>query len=475
MNDNYVRGLLALLLTGITTLSWGQCFTKPDSVFAGTDPDKLIKGDFNQDGRLDFAVVNPNKNTVSVVMAKVGGGFNKYRDIYQVGSFPQSISIGEFNGDNKPDLVVANGGSGTISVLLNGPVGKFSAAITTTVGSFSNSPSAVAVGDFNGDLKSDVAVTLYSTNTVVVLLGKTQGTFQAPVSYQVGKAPVSVVVGFFNDDNYRDIAVANQKSNTITVIMGKGNGGFGSGPLGLAVTYGSGGVSPQVIEKGDFNDDGKTDLAVLNFTSKELTILANYGGGNFSYWGSYPVGQQPSALAVGDLDGDFKPDLAVANYGSATVTLFKGLGNWQFVQTASLTLPYNKRPTSISIGNFDTDGKLDLGVTGYSGTSIFVFRHCTSIVARQVFGSEELGQTLQAEVYPNPTDGPMTVSIRGASGETVRLWLVDMSGHTIMDQQINIDEATHSEPINMGPQSPGMYLIHVSTATQTQMVKVLRH
>ncbi len=93
----------------------------------------------------------------------------------------------------------------------------------------------MAVGDFNGDGKADLAVANYSSNNVSVLLGNGNGTFQAAVNYAAGTSPCSVAVGDFNGDGKADLAVANYSSNSVSVLLGNGNGTFQA-----AVNYGAG-------------------------------------------------------------------------------------------------------------------------------------------------------------------------------------------------------------------------------------------
>src|SRR5205807_2033800 len=111
---------------------------------------------------------------------------------FGAGTAPRSLAVGDFNGDGKQDLAVANQNSNNMSVLLGNGAGSFSAATNFGVGS---SPRSMAVGDFNGDGKQDLAVSNINSNNVSVLLGDGAGSFSAAINFSVGANPSSVAVG----------------------------------------------------------------------------------------------------------------------------------------------------------------------------------------------------------------------------------------------------------------------------------------
>ena len=123
---------------------------------------------------------------------------------------------GNFNGDGKSDLVMANYNGNTVSVLLGNGDGTFQAQQTYTAGAAPGD--SVAIADFNGDGKSDVVVVNIDDNDVTVLFGNGDGTFKAAVNYGVGNGPYSVAVGDVNGDGRADLVVANEQSNNISVL-----------------------------------------------------------------------------------------------------------------------------------------------------------------------------------------------------------------------------------------------------------------
>jgi hypothetical protein len=193
----------------------------------------------------------------------------------------------------------------------------------------------VAVGDFNGDGKRDLAVANLDSNNVSVLIGNGNGTFQGAVNYGAGTYPASVAVGDFDGDGKPDVAVANYGGGNVSVLLNDGDGTFDAHP---AVNYGVG-MRPYSVAVGDFNGDAKSDLAVANYDSDNVSVLIGNGNGTFQGAVNYGVGCSPRSVAAGDLNGDAKPDLAVANYCSGDVTVL--LNTSIFDTTTTVTSSVN--------------------------------------------------------------------------------------------------------------------------------------
>ena len=134
----------------------------------------------------------------------------------ETGNLPVALAVADFNGDKKPDLAVTNNLDGTVSVLLGNGNGTFAPKVDYSVGV---NPSNVAVGDFNGDSKPDLAVANQDSNTVSVLFGGANGTFAAKVDYATGTSPYDVAAGDFNGDQTLDVAVTSATSNTVSVLI----------------------------------------------------------------------------------------------------------------------------------------------------------------------------------------------------------------------------------------------------------------
>jgi Metallo-peptidase family M12/FG-GAP-like repeat/FG-GAP repeat len=315
-------------------------------------PASIAVGDFNGDGKQDLFTANTDGD-VTVLLGKGSGLFKAARLISFSPGAPLAVAVGDFNGDGKPDLAVANNlvflVSNDVSVLLGNGDGSFQPAVNYPVGSGAYS---VAVGDFNGDTKPDLAVANNNSNDVSVLLGNGDGSFQPAVSHPAGSGPSSVAAGDFNGDGKPDLAVANNVSNDLSVLLGNGDGSFqpavnhpvGSGPISVAA--------------GDFNGDGKLDLAVANYNSNDVSVLLGNGDGSFQPAVSHPVGSGPLSVAAGDFNGDGRQDLAVANQGTDNVSVL--LGNGDGSLHAAVNYAVRLHPQSVAVGDFNSDGKEDL-------------------------------------------------------------------------------------------------------------------
>ena len=170
-------------------------------------------------------------------------------------------------------------------------------------------------GDFTGDGRTDLAVANAYDDSVSVLLGNGDGTFQPQVTYAVGADPDAIVAGDFNGDGRLDLAVVNRDADSVSVLLGNGDGTFQP-----QVTYAVG-ANPDAIVAGDFTGDGRLDLAVVNAGtfdySGSVSVLLGNGDGTFQPQVTYAVGANPRAIVSGQFSGDGHTDLAVVNEGTS--------------------------------------------------------------------------------------------------------------------------------------------------------------
>jgi hypothetical protein len=288
--------------------------------------------------------------------------------------YPQSVAVADFNGDGKLDMAVPVYSIGTpvadVNIFLGNGNGTFKAgpAFPLTGQNVNN----VAVGDFNGDGKIDLAISMPDTNEVQVLLGNGDGSFTplAPISVPAGVFKVGTAD--FNGDGKIDLVVT---AFELTVLLGNGDGTFTAEPS-IPIT---GGAAAAAV--GDFNGDGIPDLAVADngseFAPSSVTILLGKGDGTFTQVPESPAtGVEPLSIAVGDFNGDGILDLAVTNLNDGnpipgTVTILIGKGNGFFRPTAEspVTGPV---PYSVAVADFNGDGKADLAVANAGNNTITI-------------------------------------------------------------------------------------------------------
>src|SRR5262249_13139311 len=267
----------------------------------------------------------PAGPAVEVLLGKGDGSFQSNPLILSVADSPFSVAAGDFDGNGALDLVTANGPSGTLSVLLGNRDGSFQPPVDLTVG---GAPNVVAVGDFNRDGRLDIVTTQQLTNTVSVLLGRGNGTFAPPLVFAASGeffGPTALAIGDVNGDDKVDLVTNSQSflgspASQIGVLLGNGDGTF-QDPILHAPDGGDGDVA-----LGDFNGDGLTDAAVvglsLGISPGGGRVFVGNGDGTFQQFlfvGFSTGGDDPQGLVATDLNGDGLVDLVATNTDNNTV------------------------------------------------------------------------------------------------------------------------------------------------------------
>lgn len=422
--------------SGCTGASFTQAVGSPVAL-GNVDPISTVMADFNLDGKPDLATANINPGNVTILFGNGGGGFtDPGGPPIWVSGVPYQLAAGDFNRDGKPDLAVVGSTSGNVTILLGDGAGGF----TQPPGSpfdAAGYPHSIAVGDFNLDGKQDLVLGNYSVNGLSLLLGDGNGGFTADGSAfaQRGRLQplvpsgiAAIVVGDFNRDGKPDFAAANQTNNSVFILLGDGIGGFTT-PAGSPIEVG---IHPSYITSGDFNRDGKPDLAVTNLGANNVTVLLGDGSGGFNQPASSPVsvGNIPVGIAAGDFNFDGEPDLAVTNASDGNVTILLGEGDGGFTAAAGSPVSAGAQPLSVAAGDFNLDGKTDLAIANDASHNVTIqlntcnYRPCSSasfILPAPTFSAGNNPNGVATGDFNNDGKPDFAVASQGTNDVTVYL------------------------------------------------------
>jgi hypothetical protein len=325
--------------------------------------------DLNRDGFRD-AIGTDTKTNELLVFRGSGNGTFQAPVRLAAGLNPTAVATGDLNKDGYLDVVVANSDADTLSVFLGDVAGNLALSVTLTAGDY---PSAVVIRNVSGatgDTNLDLIVSNRNSHTVSVLLGNGNGTFQAPATLNISDttaanpSPVGLVVGDFNYDGRQDIATANSGQDYVSYLLGNGNGTFG------AVQTAWVGGKQYGIAARDLNFDGRVDLVVsarAESMSKIAVLKSKTGAASiFPDYDSYYLAGLPAQVELQDYNGDGYPDIWVKHDSDGGVSLLLSSKGAVFQLPASYST--NFTIDTIAVGDVTGDDYPDLVAMGLGGT-----------------------------------------------------------------------------------------------------------
>jgi len=351
--------------------------------------------DVNKDGRADILVVNPDNFEADIYLADENGMFATDPDeIFDTGEGAVAVATGDFDKDGNPDIVVVNQTENTVSVGLGDGTGAFDNMADTDPGVQANAIGVVAV-DLDGDTYDDLAV--LSPGVVYLLKSNRDGTFtpfsQSTVSTR-GRGGVAIGAAKFDANQSFDLAISNGDSGDVSILLGNGDGTFKPASLQAGI-----GTQPAGMTIGDFNSDGKPDIAVVDagaIADLNVSVLFGDGQGNFNDGEGGGSGTHATtdanlsslAIATADLDGDGTLDLTATttedtvfavmcqqsgNCNDPRVQFLAGFQLQSFLQGTSL----GQGQIAVQAGRINSDSLPDLIVLGQDDATLGVFLNTT--------------------------------------------------------------------------------------------------
>jgi FG-GAP-like repeat len=337
----------------------------------GAQPGQMVSADFNRDGNLDLAVVDPDTGGVSILLGNGDGTFTTGKGLpipdpytlatadvngdgipdllvqqwdedfmvflgkgdgtftlkskFQGDAYPINFVVADLNGDGHADLAIANSNNdhnapGNVSVYFGRGDGTFVKSAQYFAGKH---PWGISAADLNGDGRVDLVVgddnNTGGNDTLFVLLNKGNGTFRNTGFYQTGLESVGITIADLNHDGKLDVIVASAFDQGIYVLLGNGDGTVA---VPVFYTTGSFGAAPYQAVVADFNHDGNPDIAVTLYDIYDGGPLIFYGNGDGTFQPAVAAvtpGPGGQSLVTGDFNRDGAPDLAVSVFGSGQV------------------------------------------------------------------------------------------------------------------------------------------------------------
>jgi len=341
----------------------------------GKNPNDIVLGDVNGDGKPDIVTVNPGSRDISVLLGDGTGNFTPVENSLSLDSTSHLAVIGDVNNDRKADLLISSHDSYGVDFLLGNGQGNFSSAPGSPFSVLDSTRPhnhGLAAGDINKDGNLDFVTSNYGHHSVSVMLGNGKGSFApAPASpFKVGRGPYPLVLGDVNQDGNLDIITPNVSSNNVSMLLGDGKGDFSSAPNSPFAVE----TRPYFATTGDLNGDGNPDIITSHDDINKISFLLGDGKGGFKAAPSSPldIGKRGWKAEVADINQDSLTDLVMCNTGVDYVTVMLGDGKGNFDHAPGSPYKVGNGPTGIAVGDLNGDGKQDIVVANARGNNVTV-------------------------------------------------------------------------------------------------------
>ncbi len=404
----------------------------------GNAPKNLAIGDLDGDGKLDVVTSNLNKGTLSIFRntSTVTGSINSstFAPVLTIslGTAPTDIKIADVDGDGRLDIVVLSAGNNTVSVFRNlglTPLVRDSFSLPVDFGTGSD-PEQLNITDLDGDAKPELIVVNTIDDTFSVLQNvSTAGSLSAnsfadKVDFITGNSPVGLAVADFDGDGKKDIAITNNVTdNTISIFRNVvSNGVIAANSFAAKVDLATGN-SPVGLAVGDLDGDSKPEIVAVNNADgtlsvyKNIATVGNISSSSFNQKIDFTTGANPAFVSIADIDGDGKPELIVTGNGSkSTVTILKNvLGDGIAIPPTIVTTPAAQTICSGTSTGITFTNPNAIAGTMYSWTVVT----SPGLTGASSGSGATLVQTLTASTASETATYTITPSANGVSGTPI--------------------------------------------------------
>jgi hypothetical protein len=335
-------------------------FGAPTNYAVGNSPSAVVTDDVNHDGNIDLVVANEGENSVSVLLGVGDGTFLPAQNLASTGTETEAVTTGDVNRDGNPDILAGNEGEDVVTLWLGNGDGSFRAPLNVVLPAIE--VEGLTVADFNADGKPDLAAAGESNQQVAVLLGNGDGTFQPAANYPVESAGECHLlgVGDLNGDHVLDLVVPNTYTSSVSVLLGNSDGTFQAARNIATSPYAT------TVSLNDMNGDNIPDIVTSSYT--EIDVLVGNGDGTFKPFVNSSA-SLPTWLVVNDFDGNGHPDVVTSG---PSISVLLSPAPLQFINAP--TIAAANRPTDMKLVDVNADGIADLviGAAPPQGASVSV-------------------------------------------------------------------------------------------------------